>query len=80
MEVLLKTANLPFGLALWRACMANSAFGVTEEQIASQTGSFHFLLAPFVVDVICMLRFHIVRLVEILMVSYSSWCFLIEGR
>lgn len=28
----------------------------------SQTGSFHSLLAPFVVDAICVLRFHIVRL------------------
>jgi len=60
MEVLLKMADLLLVLALWRACMGNSTFGVTEKQIASQTGSFHFLLAPFVVDVICMLRFHIV--------------------
>ncbi len=42
--------------------MANSTVGVTEEHITSQTGSFHYLLAPFVVDVICMFKFHIVRL------------------
>lgn len=59
--------------------MARDRNSVTEEQIASQTGSFHFLLAPFVVDVICMLRFHIVRLVEILVASYIAGVSSVRG-
>jgi len=47
MEVLLKMADLLLVLALWRACMGNSTFGVTEKQIVHSESHWNMTFEMF---------------------------------